>query len=106
MGSKSLVDYQQKTKEASKGFDFNCYVRFMHLVEELGELGEAITVYKGDRKAGSGGKALADHSDLEEEFGDVLFSLIDIANDLKIDLSATMETTFDRYEKKLKENTR
>ena len=100
---KTLVQYQEKVKELVKRFnlDWSIYVRYIHLVEELGEMGEALTVDQGDRKKGSGESALADHTDLKEELGDVLFGLIDIANKLEVNMSDVLETTFSRYEKKL-----
>ena len=99
----TLKDYQKKVKELAKKFNFNWsnYVQYIHLIEEVGELGEALTVHKGDRKAGSGEKALADHNDLEEEFGDVIFTLLELGNQLNFDLTATLEKSFERYTKKL-----
>ena len=100
---KTLSEYQKEVEKIEKEFNFKwpLYVRFIHLVEEVGELGEAITVKNGDRKSGSGEKGLADHADLEEEFGDTLFSLFDLANKLQIDLPLALEKTFKRYHKKL-----
>ena len=103
MNNKSLEQYQKEVAELVKKFNFNwsTYVQFIHLVEEVGELGEALTVKQGDRKAGSGEKALADHGDIEEEIGDVLFSLIDLANRYNLNLDRIVEETFKRYQKKL-----
>ena len=64
-------------------------------------MGEAITVHLGDRKSGSGEQALADHADLDEEVGDVIFSAIAVANKLGIDLTESLEEAIKRYEKKL-----
>lgn len=103
MKPKTLIQYQKEVKELVKKFNLNwsVYVRYIHLVEEIGELGEAITVHQGDRKAGSGESALADHVDLKEELGDILFGLIDIANRLGISTTEALEDAFRRYEKKL-----
>lgn len=100
---KSLSQLQKEVEEIDKEFNFNwpLYVRFIHLVEEIGEVGEALTVYQKDRKAGLGSAALADHSNIEEELGDVLFSVFDIANQLKFNLNDVLEKTFARYKKKL-----
>ncbi|KKP27656.1 MAG: hypothetical protein UR15_C0034G0001, partial [Parcubacteria group bacterium GW2011_GWA2_31_28] len=46
-------------------------------------------------------KAQADHGDNEEEFGDVLFTLMELANKYNISLSKMMEDTFKRYQNKL-----
>jgi len=103
MDNKTLEQYQKEVAELVKQFNFNwsTYVQFIHLVEEVGELGEALTVKEGDRQAGSGEKAQADHGDNEEEFGDVLFTLMELANKYNISLSKMMEDTFKRYEVKL-----
>lgn len=101
--NKSLKQNQKEVAELVKKFSFNwsAYVQYIHLVEEMGELGEALTVKQGDRRAGSGEKALADHGDVEEEIGDVLFSLIDLANRYNLSLDKIMEDTYKRYQKKL-----
>jgi len=44
---------------------------------------------------------MADHSDLEEEFGDALFTLLELGNQLNLDLTTSLEKTFKRYNKKL-----
>ena len=100
---KTLDQYQKEVAEIIKKFNSNwsAYVQFIHLVEEVGELGEALTVKQGDRKGGSGKKALADHGDIEEEIGDILFSLIDLANRYSLSLDKIMGDTFKRYQKKL-----
>lgn len=100
----TLREHQQKVKEIVKIFNFNwsLYVQFIHLVEEVAELGEALTVYSGDRKSGSGEEALADHVNVEEEVGDVLFTVLELCNQLNIDSSIILENTYERYEKKNK----
>ncbi|NCO88700.1 hypothetical protein AUK04_00885 [Candidatus Roizmanbacteria bacterium CG2_30_33_16] len=100
---KTLDQYQKEVAEIIKKFNFNwsAHVQFIHLVEEVGELGEALTVKQGDRKGGSGKKALADHGDIEEEIGDILFSLINLANRYNLSLDKIIEDTFRIYQKKL-----
>ena len=102
---KNLQEYQQKVQELAKKFNFKWsnYVQYIHLVEEVAELGEALTVHEGDRKAGSGEQALADHTSIEEEIGDILFTLLELSNQLNVDSSAVLEKTFERYQQKLKE---
>lgn len=103
MKTKTLNQYQKEVAEIVGRFKFNwlAYVQYIHLVEEIGELGETLTVKEGDRQMGSGEKAQADHGNIEEEFGDVLFTLIELANKHNISLSKAMEDTFKRYEVKL-----
>lgn len=86
---------------ADFGFNWSTYVQYIHLIEEVGELGEALTVHAGDRKAGEGTSALADHNDPREEIGDVLFTTIAIANEIGVDVDEVLEEMFLRYEKKL-----
>jgi len=104
MKQKSLEDFEKQTKDVIKKFNYNwsLYAHFAHLVEEVGELGEAITVHTGERKAGSGKKALASHFDLREEIGDILFSTLAIATELNIDSTNALDIAFKRYGKKLK----
>lgn len=104
MNSKTLQELQKEVKECADRFNFGWtdYVQYIHLVEETAELGEALTVQKGDRKAGSGENALADHSDPKEELGDVLFTVIQLANQLSVNLDDVMKQTFEHYEHKLK----
>lgn len=66
MKNTSLKDAPQIVKDwtGKYGFKWSTYAAYCHLVEELGELGEAITVAQGERKAGSGEESLADHSDM------------------------------------------
>ena len=100
---KTLDEYQKIVKKIAQEFNFNwiTYIQFIHLVEEVGELGEALTVKEEDRQMGSGEKAQADHGNIEEEFGDVLFTLMELANKYNISLSKMMDDTFKRYEVKL-----
>ncbi len=104
MKLETFFGLQKEVQECVEKFNFNWtnYVQYIHLVEEVAELGEALTVHQGDRKAGSGENALADHHDTREELGDVLFNVIQIANQLNLNLDEVMEETFARYEEKLK----
>lgn len=103
MKNKSFSEYQKEVLRIVEKFNFNWsnYVQYIHLVEEVAELGEALTVHEGDRKSGGGEKALADHNDIKEELGDILFTVLQIANQLNVDLGETLEETFKRYSGKL-----
>ena len=100
---KSLDELQKQVGTLDSEFNFNwsLYVRYIHLVEEVGELGEALTVQQKDRKPGSGTSALADHVNIGEELGDVLFALLDLANHLHLNAEQSLTNTFKRYEQKL-----
>ncbi len=100
-----LKELQKQIKKWTdqKGFKWSSYAEYCHLVEEVGELGEALTVQHGERQAGSGNKGDANHSDMEEEIGDVLFSTIVIANRYKLDLEKVFDKTIKRYDKKIED---
>ncbi|MDO8513419.1 MAG: nucleotide pyrophosphohydrolase [bacterium] len=78
--------------------------QFARLAEELGEVARVLNYLHGDKKP----KATEDYSDLEEELGDVLFTLICLANSQNIDLDQSWQKVMDkchnrdnnRYEKK------
>lgn len=103
MKNLTLKNAQKIVKEwiESKGSKWSAYAEYCHLVEEVGELGEALTVQQGERQPGSGEKGLADHHDMDEEIGDVLFSILVMANRLGIDAEACFNTTIERYNKKV-----
>lgn len=103
MDTKTLEEYQKEVANIVKRFEFDwsSYIQYIHLVEEVGELGEALTVKEGDRQNGSGEKGQADHGNIEEEFGDVLFTLMELANKYNISLSDVMKDTLNRYQRKL-----
>ena len=103
MQERGLDLYQKRTQEIVDGFRFNwpLYVQYIHLVEEVAELGEALTVRQGDRAAGSGEAALADHSDPREEIGDVLFSVLAVANLIGVSAPEALDRAFERYRGKL-----
>lgn len=100
----SLKDAQKAVKDwtAEFGLKWSTYAAYCHLVEEVGELGEAITVEQGERKTGSGEEGFADHSDMLEEVGDVLFCTIDMANRFGIDIEKCFSETLKRYDEKTK----
>lgn len=100
----SLKAVQRTVREWTdqNGFKWSDYAAYCHLVEELGELGEAITVQQGEREAGSGLAGLADHADVAEEIGDVLFCTIDMANRLGVDIEQCFAETMKRYDQKTK----
>ena len=98
-----MGDMQKISKDwmEQKGFKCSLYADFCHLVEEVGELGEALVVKHGEREPGDGEKGFADHYDIAEELGDVLFSTIVIANKCNVDLDMIFRKTIKRYDKKI-----
>jgi len=102
MANLTLKEIQKKAKNWNKeiGLNWSRLIHYTHLVEEIGELGEAIAVSEGARMPGTGEAGLADHSDVKEEIGDSLFSLAVIANESGVDLEDAFNYTLNRYKKK------
>ena len=68
-------------------------IRFIDLVSGVGELGKEIL--KGNDY---GKKDYCNTENLKSEFGDVLFSLICIANGVNVDLKQSLEEVLTKYE--------
>lgn len=68
--------------------------QFARLAEEVGELGRELNFRFGDkpRAAKDSGGSVTD------ELGDVFFIVVLLANDLGVDLRATLATTLAKYE--------
>ena len=67
------------------------FVIFARIIEEMGEIGKCMNVREGYQK-----KKV---SELDDEFGDALFSLIALANEYNLDLNEVMEKVFEKYNK-------
>ena len=71
--------------------------QYARLAEEVGELGRELNFRYGDKP-----RAAKDVSgSIADELGDVLFVTILLANDLGIDLQATLLKTLEKYEHRL-----
>ena len=62
------------------------------LVEETGELAREINHREGDKR-----KRVPDDSSLTLELGDLLFSLVCIANYYQVDLAVAFKEVLDKY---------
>ena len=70
--------------------------RVLDVVSELGELSKEIL------KASNYGKSsYISNEKIKLELGDVLFSLITLANSLDVNLEAALETVLKKYEKRI-----
>ena len=78
-----------------KSLESSTEIRFIDLVSELGELGKEIL--KGNDY---GKKEFCITDNLESEIGDVLFSLICVANGLNIDLKSALDGVLEKYEER------
>ena len=72
--------------------------RFIDLSSEVGELGKEIL-----RGTDYGEKEFSNTDNLESEFGDVLFSLVSVANCVGVDLGVALEEALNKYEIRFKE---
>ncbi len=70
--------------------------RFFDLVSELGEVAKQVIV-----QTEYGDKDIEKTEYLEEEFGDLYFSLIALANSLNIDLDIALEKVKEKYKKRI-----
>ena len=91
----TLKEAQRKVDNWIKQFEEGYWpplAMFASLVEEIGELGREINNIQGYKKK----KQMSD-SALELELGDIIFSLICLANYFKIDLEKAFIKTTDKY---------
>ena len=79
-----MEDIQEKINGLIKKYNLesSTEIRFIDLVSEIGELGKEIL--KGNDY---GKKDFCNTENIESEVGDVLFSLVCVANDLNVDFS-------------------
>ena len=89
-----MKEIQEKVNEMVKKYDLDTSVeiRYIDLVSEIGELGKEIL--KGNDY---GKKEFSKTDNLESEMGDVLFSLICIANELNMDLKVALDGVIEKY---------
>lgn len=89
-----MKEIQEEINEMIKKYDLeiSTETRFIDLVSEIGELGKEIL--KGNDY---GKKEFSKTDNLESEVGDVLFSLICIANGLNIDLKSALKGVMKKY---------
>lgn len=90
-----LKELQTWTKNAWKKSDKKVTEKdeLLFLFEEIGEVAEAIRIENGFKKNKT-------KPDLEDEFGNVLLSLITLANRYNVDLEKGMKKTIKRIEER------
>ena len=93
----NLSDTQHKVKEFTKdkGIASKVNVRIIDLVSEVGELSKE--VLKGTNY---GSKEFNSSEEWKSELGDVLFSLICIANETDTNLEECLKYVLNKYEKR------
>lgn len=99
--SLSVDALQNKINTVATSFEFNWsnYVQFARLVEETGELGEALLVHKGDWKSAQPDNPKSNHADLREEIGDIFFTLAQLSNQLGIKLEDAIDMKIKKHVK-------
>src|SRR5437660_5246760 len=70
--------------------------QFARLAEEVGELGRELNFRYGDKPRA----AKDEGGSLTDELGDVFFIVVLLANDLGIDLTASLTATLTKYEQR------
>ena len=90
-----MNEIQEKVSKLVKQYNLESTneIRFIDLTSEVGELGKEIL--KGNDY---GRKKFCNTDNVESEIGDVLFSLICIANGMNISLENAIENVFKKYE--------
>ena len=71
--------------------------RVLDLVSEMGEVSKEIL-----KMTDYGTKPLEKNNEIKSELGDVLYSLITVANKLNINLEEALELVLQKYKKRLK----
>lgn len=93
-----MKEIQEKVREFVRKHDLDTSseVRMLDLASEVGELAKELLKTTDYGKSEDKGKLSAD------ELGDVLFSLVCLANTQKIDLSEALEKALFKYEERIK----
>lgn len=96
-----MNEIQEKVNEMIKRYNLESTneIRFIDLASEVGELGKEIL--KGNDY---GKKDFCKTDNVESEIGDVLFSLICIANGMNISLGKAIEKVLKKYENRFLNN--
>ena len=95
-----MKEMQEKVKELTLKYNLggDVDVKFIDLTSEVGELGKEIL--KGNDY---GTKKFEKTDNISSELGDVLFSLICVANELNIEMDEALRIVLDKYEKRFEE---
>ena len=91
----SLKDVQKQVDDWTNQFKlqyWSPHEMMARLMEEVGELAREVNHRWGPKKK----KAVEDKKELEDEIGDIIFTLACFANLQKIDLDGTFKKTMDK----------
>ncbi len=99
MSDKKIVEMQKEVDQWVNQFEkpyFEPLSMLAAMVEEMGEIARVVNTLYGDKKSKKG----EDLKLLEEEIGDLLFSMICLANSEKIDLGVAFERKMEKVTKR------
>ena len=77
---------------------------FVHLIEELGEVGRHINFEEGYKKVDFGNSPNITRKELEREFAQVFKLFIQLANHYKVDLGKAFSKEMEIMKKRFKQN--
>jgi len=94
-----MKEFQEKIKKICKehNLDSPAEHRVLDTMSELGEVAKEIL-----KMSDYGRKPIKYREELKSELGDVLYSLITIANTIDIDLEDALRQVLEKYKKRLK----
>jgi NTP pyrophosphatase (non-canonical NTP hydrolase) len=94
-----MKELQEKIKKFCKEHNLESPVehRVLDTISELGEVAKEIL-----KMSDYGRKPLEYRDELESELGDLLYSIITIANSFDIDLEEALNIALEKYKKRLK----
>ncbi|MFH1971702.1 MAG: MazG-like family protein [Patescibacteria group bacterium] len=95
----NLQRIQEKVQEFAKKnkLDSPPEFRVLDLVSEIGEVSKEVL-----KMTNYGTKPLQKNNEVKSELGDVLYSLITLANKLDINLEEALDLVLEKYQKRLK----
>lgn len=99
--SRKLSDIQREVDDWIGQWDSGYWrplSNLARLTEEVGELARLLNLQEGDKPAKESSDRQTRERDLAEEFGDVLFVLVTLANSLEVDLDAALEQAMRKYD--------
>ena len=94
----NLKEYQKEIKEFCSKNNLESPVehRVLDTMSELGEVAKEVL-----KMSDYGRKPAEYRKELESELGDVLYSLITVANSLEVDLEDSLNQVLEKYKKRL-----
>lgn len=94
-----MYNFQEIVKDFCNEYKLNCSIefRFLDLTSELGEVGKEIL-----KNTDYGKKNFIKNENFELELGDLLFSLLALANTCDVDIFQALFKVLEKYKKRLK----